>query len=697
MQLYSKETNVYVQAKAPLNTCSPPAVKKAEGVINKEAIPLDTTYAEECKKRITEDSLKADYKNAISYFNDMLLVVFQILNAKGGLTQNEWELIKSSITKTKFMFPDIVLEIGTRQPWTIEKGSEDEFIRDLLRNHGDEVKIIPESNGEFLFTENPKEFLDQMYVAFGINTIFRDIENAIDKRGKDSGYGKTKKKLYYITIYDFLKYHLNIEGKPSVQEMIQALYDCKDKNSGEIIAIRDSLLPKIKGDFWAEYDKYLEFKYIEVLVYWFSKSKTRSLNGEAYKFFEQAVGESTLQRAMQYLKVHTAFLDQKRVKVKTQKNTAFYSGLTIHNPGDELYATICLGGYAESFKSAKRTDRLSAIDSLSITNLEFGKTYYVSIWEVANKDDALKLGDLPSVTPGIQWPVRKDIRKNMISDILHITLIIEQPDASMAYSLCIKKGNSFINSLRDGQQYKPCSNSTSTEIRFEIPDLIYEEEYTFCIYVTLDNGKFFNKLQQDIRYIPHKLRLTPVIFKPGTATSDVKEIGLEFEGSHWPKDFSDDEIVLACRFDAYPETDTDSDSNLIIPHINQNNYKEGMFKIRTTLSKLEFQTLYICGWINRGSGLVEQVIKNSLYRIDYSVKLNEISLINFDAAIIDLPVLRLYIFDRNHSLIYSDENVRFHDGKYKGTWGRMNHFRAKYYQLEPNEANLRLVYKFENR
>lgn len=694
MQLYSKDVNVYVQAKAPLNIESPPAVVKAVGAINKESIPLDSSYADACKKRISESSLKEDYKNALTHFDDMLLLIYQILSAKGGLTKDEWELIKNSITKTKYMFPDMVMEMGTRQPWTIEKGAEEEFIRKLLSAHGFEVKLLPDGNGSPLIEGNIKEFVDQMYQAFGINPIFRDIENAIDKRGKDSGYGKTKKKLYYITLYDFLKFHLGIEGKPAISEVLQAMRDCKDKNSGEIIAVRDSLIPKINGDFWAEYDKYLEFKYIEVLVYWYSVSKVRSLNGKAYDYFLQAVGESVLQKAMQYLKVHTASLDQKRIKVKTQKNTVIYTGFEIHNPGGALFATICLGGYADTFTAAKRTEKIQKYNSLQVAELEFGQTYYISLWEVTGKDDTIKLGDLPTVTPGIQWPIRKDCRKSMVSDILNISLSIDYPDTSMSFVLCLKKGNSFVNSIKDGIQYKPTSDSTSTEIKFKISDLIYEEEYTLCIYVMMQNGKYFNKIQQDIKYTPHKLHLTPITFKPGNTSTSKNELGLEFQNKHWPEEFNNNEICFACRIDRYPESIDDSDDQFIISVLNQISYKDGMFKLRTLKKELKFQTLYICGWINHGSGLVEQVVKNTLFRIKYSIRKNEVTLQQFDTSIHPLPLLRFYIFDKNHNLLYSDENVVFNNNKYIGSWGLVVQIKAKYFQLEASSAEDRLVFEF---
>lgn len=692
MQPYSKDVNVYVQAKAPLNEKKIPVVLKAIGAINKEAIPLNMDYLEACKKRITEDSLKSEYGEARESFKRMLVLVFQILNAKGGLTQSEWDLMKSSLTKTKFIFPDIIMELGTRQAWTIERGSEENFIRTLLSGAGFEVKILPEPNGKPLF-ENVTTFVEKMYIDFGINTIFKDIEKAIDKRGKDSGYGKTKKKLYYITIYDFLKYHLGLTGKPSINEVLQALKNCTDKNVGEIIEIRDNLIPKVKGDFWAEYDKFLDFKYLETLVYWFSSSKVRYLSDEAYNYFSSVLNKEMLLKALRYLKVHTASLNMKHIKVQTKGNSANFSGFGIQRCSGDIYATVCTGKYAINYADTTKKIKLMQSDQLHIDGLEFGKAYYISLWEVTGKDDAVKLGDLPSVTPGIEWPVIRDLSKSMISDVLHITMKIENPDKTMSYVICMKKGNSFINSFRDGSQFKPSSNSTETEIKFEIPNLTYDEEYTFCVYVLLQNGKYFNKICQDFKYIPKKLQLFKVIRKPGQSLK-LNEVLLEFGEKHWPHELDNVKIRFACRTDRYPENPDDSESAFLIESLDQDSYKEGMFKIKTNRRLLNFQSMFICGWIERGGGIIEQVVKNALYRIFYKVKKNEIILDIFNKNSSPLPPLRFYLLDRKNVVLFSDDNVIFTNGKYIGNWGLKSFMFAKYVRLEAKNPEDRLVYEF---
>lgn len=699
MQPYSKDVNVYVQAKAPLNEKKIPVVLRAIGAINKEAIPLDMDYLETCRRKITEQSLSSEYAEALTNFEKMLVLVFQILNAKGGLTQTEWDLLKSSLTKTKFMFPDIIMELGTRQAWTIERGSEENFIRTLLSKHGFEVKILPEPNGNLLF-ENATAFIEKMYTDFGINTIFRDIERAIDKRGRDSGYQSTKKKLYYITIYDFMKYHLDITGKPPINELVQALKNCTDRNVGEIIEIRDNLIPKVNGDFWTGYDKFLDFKYLETLVYWFSSSKIRCLSGEAYNYFSSVLHEEMLVKALRYLKVHTASLNMKRIKVQTKGNSANFSCFEIQRCSGDIYATVCTGKYAVNYEDTTKRIKLTQLDQFRIDNLEFGKAYYISLWEVTGKDDAVKLGDLPSVTPGIEWPVSRDLSKSMISDVLHITLKIENPDKTMSYVICMKKGNTFINSFTDGSQFKPSSNSTETEIKFSISNLIYDEEYTFCVYVLLQNGKYFNKICQDFKYTPKKLQLFKVIRKPGLGFNEMSEnfklntVSLEFGEKHWPQELDNVRIKFACRTDRYPENFDDSEGDFWIASLDQDSYREGMFKIRTNKTFAFLQNIYICGWIDRGSGLVEQVVKNALYQIHYTVKRNEIILNTFCETLPPLPALRFYLFDKKHNLLYSDENVVFNNGKYTGKWSFMNFVSAKYVQLEAKNPEDRLIYEF---
>lgn len=648
MVRYSNDVNVYVESRSPMHEKKLPVVAKAAGVYRHPSVARNLENPN--VRTITETSLNDDYNEALRLLEENIIHVYQILGAKGGLTESEWKLMKSSISKGLYRFPDINQSLGTAMRWQIDDKLVESFLKTVLKKHGIDVKLVS-SSGDVLLYEDENAFLKKMASDFSVNMNFEQIEKKIDS----ADYSGTKKRLHYITIYDFLKFHLDLKDVPSKEELIRNLDTCKDKASANIIAVKD-LIVNISGNFWVEYEKYREFKMVQVLARWYGKSTVRCLNGAAYEYFSENISEQILSKAMSYLKVHTAFINPKKSKADTSGSNAVFE-FQIEKLSGDIYATVNEGNYATEFTHASRKLKLTSSTSLQLQNLDYGKTYCVSLWEVMGSDDAVKLGDLPRVTPGIKWPTCKKISKSPVNDTFNFSVDIEGGEGNLSYVACVQKGNTIITTPNSGMKLKP--NIESGKLSFSVKTLEYDENYTFCVFVLLDEGKYCDKLVADFNYIPKKVQLEKVIRKAGNKYISGKEIYLDFVNKRWPELFDSGTIRFACRTDRFPDNPDDGQPGFIINSVSENAYREGTFKLITPKDTF-YPVLYICGWLNRGTEDNQLVVQNVIYDLLYKLKgdvLHFDIFPNTQILNLSLPSLRIYGFDKKDNIVFSGENI----------------------------------------
>lgn len=492
MVRYSKDANLYVESKCILSERNIPDPIKVRGIYRRQARKLSNVDARE----ITEQTLTREYDEARQIFEDLVVRVYRILGAKGGVTKDEWDLIIDSICRSTFIFPDMTLNLGTTLQLKIsnENNDTDKIIRKILSNKNIEVKIIQLEGGKLLY-ENERDFFGEMKIEFGIDdNKFKDIEGKLES----ADYGRTKKRLHYLTIYDFLKFHWGLEDVITKEEFIEKLTKCEDRSVADIISVRE-LVKKFNGDFWAEYEKYRDFKMIQVLARWYGKSTLRSIDHSVYDFISQNISTDMLEEAMRYLRVHTAFLDPAKSKGTIQGTTASFT-FSLQNVRGNIVAVVNEDSYIDDYSKARESQKIivaEPMDSLEIRDLEFEKTYYVSLWEDFGEGDVIKLGDLPKVTPAIKWPEVKSIKRNSFYDKMYFTIYVGEGD--FEYIGCVKKGDR-IYSIADCIQIEP--KKTGSKLEFEFDELEFGQKYVFCVYVSSKNGTYSRKLIDDSTYTP---------------------------------------------------------------------------------------------------------------------------------------------------------------------------------------------------
>lgn len=650
MVRYSNDVNVYIENKVLLSEKVIPVPLKAAGVYRRVARNLENPDA----RKITEKTLSDEYDEARRIFEDIAVRVYGILGAKGGVTADEWELIKSSITKGTYMFPDVTLDLGTQTPWKIKDGCADEFIRETLKKHGINVKIISSVGGKILY-EDENSFIKQMATDFAVISEFKQIEEKLEI----ADYSGTKKRLHYLTIYDFLKFHLGLESVPTKEEFIKQLETCKGCKSASIIDARE-LVNKISGDFWAEYEKYREFKMVQVLARWYSKSSIRSINREVYDFISCNISESMLNKAMKYLKVHTAFLNPRSSKGDTKGTTANFN-FRIQDANGDIYAVVNENSYIDDYSKASKKIKVTSMSSLIINGLEFGKNYCVSLWEDMGNGDAIKLGDLPKVTPGIKWPIVKSINKCPFSDTMSFSIVVEGGEGNLTFVGCMKKGNDKIRSVSDGIKLNPTKSGNT--LKFEFKSLEFEHDYVFCVYVLLDGGKYTNKIISEFTYTPQKTKFEKIIRLSTEGNKFVfdKEISLDFADREWPELFGDGTVEFACRSDRFPESPNDKESGFHISTLTKESYKNSIFKIISADDTI-YPMLYICGWLKTSTGATQLVVHSIIYHILFKFK-SKSNVFKIDTTLVKnksdlkIPVLRVACFDKNDNIVFSSNNI----------------------------------------
>lgn len=686
MLRYSNDVNVYVESKSPMHEKKLPVIAKAAGIYRHPSVARNLENPN--SRTITETSLTDEYNEALRLAEVYIVHIYQILGSKGYVTEEEWDLILNSVGRNNYLFPDVVLELGTTMRWQIDSKVMDSFLRTILSKHGIDVRILPMSGGSALY-QDETVFLEQMATHFSVNLVFEKIEKKIDS----ADYGGTKKRLHYMNLYDFLKFHFNMESIPNQQELISLLLNCKDNASANIISARE-MIEAIQGDFWKEYEKYREFKMVQVLARWFSKSTVRILNGQAYEYFAETISEQMLLQATKFLKVHTAFMNVRKAKSATNGTSATFS-FEIQNCSGDVYATIGEGAYATQFRTGGKKIKLHSKNTLEIEDLEYGKTYCVALWEVL-ENDAAKIGELPKITPGINWPVAKDFCKIPVDRVLQCKMRVEGGEGNLSYCACIRKGTGKITSPSEGERFNlQVHNGTLT---FSSNDLEYDEVYTVCVFALLNNGAYFEELIPSFQYVPKKVELVKIIRKAETSNGIhiEKEANLDFADRQWPSIFGEGIVRFACRTDRYPQSPEDGEILFSIPPIRRSDYLDGVFKITSKKLLPLYSTLYICGWLDRGTGNEQLIVQNCLYDLQYKVKGNVLRfdvMHNLPYEKIEFPEMRICCFDKKDTIVYSEKNAKI-GSDYRYTMTPTG--KVKYIVIEAADPVERMMYRFRS-
>jgi len=686
MLRYSKDVNIYIESKSPLHEKKLPVIQKASAVYRHPSVARN--LASDVMPAVTEDSLDNDYNEAIRLAEESIVHIYQIFNSKGYITQDEWDLITSSFGKSNYIFPDVSLQIGTTMKWQLDSKEADGFLRKVLSKHGIDVNIVPSTGGEYLY-QDEAAFLKKLAEEMSVNLEFETIEKRIDS----ADYAKTKKRLHYMNLYDFLKLHFNIEKNPSCEEFVNILDNCQDKASANIISAK-GMIEKISGDFWEEYEKYRNFKMIQVLARWYSKSSVRYLNGEIYKYFSEAIGEQMLLQAAVHLQVHTAYINPRHIKAKTSGTKAVFN-FEIQNCCGEVYATVAEGEYNKKFQKNGKEIRLNSKETLELDGLKYGKTYCVVLWEVLGNDAAI-IRELPKVTPGINWPTIKNFTKSPVDRVIQCRVEIEGGEGKLSYCGCIRKGTGKISSPSEGE----CYNLTlqGNVLEFSSKPLEYDEIYTVCVFALIDNGVYCQELIPCFQFIPKKLELVGVVRKAnsGKTLYSEKEISLDFEERSWPAFFGEGILNFACRSDRYPMEPDDNDSKFSILTLDKDKYIKSGFKLTSKEKLVRSTILYICGWMERAGGNRQLIVKNCLYDIQYKVKKNTLLFdlkANGDLKKIEFPKLRIYCFDKKDEIVYSAKDVVIgSDYQHEMTPSG----KIKYIVIEAQDPVERMMYRFRS-
>lgn len=610
---YSEDANLYVETRSPMEKCSPPAPVKVTAYRQ-----IAMKLADGVTPEITERMLNDNYHEALRLLEEDVCQVYRLLSGKGGVTQEEWDFIVDNVKKGNYVFQNIVLQLGTPMNPVIgatgtpaqKRETTEKFLKQILSKHGISLQIVPPIPGDYLY-EKTEDYLRSLAAALKIHMEFKSIETHLES----CDYVKTKKRLHYITIYDFLKYHLGCNKIPNKQELIQLLQGCKDH---DVLGIRLSVdeIQKIPGDFFAEYERYRDFKMIQVMGRWFGKSTVRCISSAAYRYFADQIDENLLNDALHYMKVHTATLVPKKSVSRFEGTSAIFRYSVEGFTGRQLWATLDTNGYAKDYRQTAKLIKDVGIQGFRADNLQMGKTYYASLWEMNDDDDVVKLGDLPAVTPGINWPDVKSVQKMQSDRSLRLTVEFANRSqiAQFQYIACVKAGTARIQSPKDGMRLMGTVSGNS--ISFQARNLQYDQPYQICVFAVDRSGKYGKRIVPDFSYTPVEKEMLRVIRKEGRR---VDEVNLDFDGNQWPSSELPDGTIIqfACRTDRFPKDMNDSEPGYEIAPLGKVSYSGGAFKVKIRKNGGSSAVLFLCGWIKSGNAAGTLVVRNALYEINY--------------------------------------------------------------------------------
>ena len=656
-----KEVNVYAENQRPLNEYSIPPVEKAKAVFRNNMVAPNLDKS--CIPEVTADTLRTDFDEAQQIFKEQIWNGYLILNGKGFLTPAEWELLVSSAGKNTFLFPDVSLSLGTKKSLMLTEGSEEEFIRGVLREKGAEPVIHEAPGGKLLLEQNGEkipenDFLQPLVTALGVKTNFEQMELKLEQ----TNYKHTKKKLHYLTLYDLILHQFASEKVFAPGELIERINASEIHDTAGMIALKTAISEMNAGTFWKEYEKYREYQLLKVLLHWYSASTVRSLNGKAYGYISEQISEDTLKKGLSHLRIHTASLDTARSKV-TQQGTTVTFTFELLNAGGEIRAAVSTKAYPESAAEAEHLFKLPPGGTLKLTDLTVGETYYVSLFEYMGDDDTVKLGDLPQVTPGINWPKVTAFNKSVMGNTLDISMQTAGGDGKLSYQAVLCEGSVKIASPADGTPLE--QQTEGGKILFHAEELAYDETVTVAVFVLADGGKFFSKLQE-FTATPKEAQLVQAVRR--SADYKKKMIEFDFAEKTWPLEFGENTLAIACRTDRFPLNPGDSEAVFTKKTLSKSDYHHGAFRVGLKKENT-YPVIFISGWLS-GVGGAQPVIRNAIYSLSYSVKKPLISLFGKNITVTvqrpaqlpenwKLPKLTVTVFGKNSSVIYNESGIEF--------------------------------------
>lgn len=692
----SKEINVYVESKSPLHEYTAPNIMKAEGIFKKQAPNLEESRL---SPTINDDTLRTDFSEAQQLFKEQIWNGFLILNGKGYLTPDEWQLLVTSAGKNTFLFPDISLSLGTKITLMLGKGGEEAFVRNVLREKGAEPVIREAAGGSLLYVKGGEgntesQFLSGLVSELGVQTAaFEKLEKDIEQ----CNYRHTKKRLKYLTLYDFILYHFGSERVFPPEELIGKIQASPLKDSNEMIDMIKTIREMNAAAFWAEYEKFREFQLLKVLLHWYSVSTVRVLNGKAYQYISEQISEETLRKGLSYFRIHTASLDPVRSKAVQQGTTVVFT-YELQNVGGEIRAAISRHTYPQTLSEAEFTFTPPHQGTLKLTDLTIGETYFVSLFEYMSEDDTVKLGDLPQITPGISWPTLTVFNKSLIGNALDITMQPDGVEGNVSFRAVLCKGEVKIASPTEGEEIS--QSSEGGKILFHAEELAYDEPVTAAVFALAENGKYFNKMQE-FTVTPKEAQLVQIVRR--SADYLKKMIEFDFAGKTWPEEFGDDTLAIACRTDRYPVNPGDNEPIFSKKTLSQSDYNHGAFRVGLKRENA-FPVVYISGWLS-GRGGAQPVIRSALYNLRYTVKKPLLSFLTKDIVVQmqvpkqmpeswALPKLNITVFNKSSAVIFNVNGVEMDPVSHSFTCDLKE--AGAYILIEASEPLARQQYQFIN-
>ena len=691
-----KQVNVYAENQRPLNDFSAPPVEKSKAVFRNNMVAPNLDKA--CIPEVTADSLRTDFDEAQQIFKEQIWNGYLILNGKGYLSEDEWQLLCTSAGKNTFLFPDVPLSLGTKKSLMITAGEEEAFVRSVLREKGAEPVIRPDAGGDLLMEKNGEkipenDFLAPLADALSIRSAFEQMELKLEQ----TNYKHTKKRLHYLTLYDLVLHQFGSERVFTPAELIQKIDASEIHDTAGMIALKTAISEQNPASFWQDYERFREFQLLKILLHWYSVSKVRSLSGMAYSYISEQISEATLKKGLAFFRIHTASLDPARSNAAQQGSTVTFT-YEIQRAAGEIRAAISTKGYPATLKEAEFVFTPPTAGALKLNDLKIGTTYYVSLFEYMSDSDCVKLGDLPEVTPGISWPKVTAFSKLLMDTALDISMQTAGGSGKLTYKAVLCEGSATIASPDEGTELS-CQTEGS-KLLFHTDGLAYDEPVTVAVFVLLNGGEYFSKLQE-FSVTPKEAEMVQIVRR--SADYGKKMIEFDFAEKAWPAEFGDNTLAIACHTQHYPQNPGDTEAIFTKKTLSKSDYHHGAFRVGIKKENT-FPVVFVSGWLS-GIGGTQPVIRGALYNLRYRVKKTLLSFISKDIIITipkpaqlpenwKLPKLTVTVFNKNNAVIFNQSDLEFDPRTFSYTCDLKE--TGAYIMIEASDPTARQQYQFIN-
>lgn len=693
-----KKVNVYAENQRPLNDYSAPPVEKAKAVFRNNMVAPNLD--KECIPAVTADTLRTDFDEAQQIFKEQIWNGYTLLNCKGYLTPDEWQLLVTSAGKNTFLFPDVSLSLGTKKSLVTAQGEEENFVRSVLREKGAEPIIREAAGGELLgINENGEripenEYLAPLVSALGIRTAFEQMELKLEQ----TNYKHTKKCLHYLTLYDLILHQFGSERVFTPQELIQKIDASEIHDTAGMIALKTAISEMNAASFWQDYEKFREFQLLKVMLHWYSASTVRSLSGKAYEYISEQISEDTLKKGLAFFRIHTAFMDTARANVTQQGSTAVFT-YTVEHAGGEIRAAISTKAYPETLGDAEFVFTPPNAGSLKLNDLKIGTTYFVSLFEYMSDTDCVKLGNLPQVTPGVSWPNVTAFTKSLIGNSLDISMQASGGDGKLRFKAVLCEDSVKITDPNTGTELS--GTTDGGKISFHADDLAYDETVTVAVFILLNDGEYFNKIQE-FSVTPKETQMVQAVRR--SADYKKKMIEFDFAEKAWPAEFGDNTLAIACHTQHYPKNPGDTEPFFTKKTLSKSDYHHGAFRVGLKKENT-FPVIYISGWLS-GIGGTQPVIRNAIFNLKYRVKKPFLPFLGKNITVTvpkpaqfsekwKLPKLTVTVYNKNNAVIFNQSGLEF--DPQSGSYTCKLNERAAYILIEATDPTARQQYQFINK